>query len=757
MFASLGAVIHRHRYLTLVLAFLFLAASAVLLRRGGALTSGNIRDLEAEHADALVAEVLGHPSETTFVATLRSAALDPKSDAFAAELRRTLAPLRADPRVLSVVTPEDAPTFMASGMVSQPGRTVLAFVTLRGDQREAVAAYPAVRAMIRSDALEITCTGHVPFVSDMNRTLAGDLLRAELISLPLALLVLLVVFRTAVAAALPVGVGGLAVAGGIAVVLGLSRFTDIAEYTVNVCSLLGLGLAIDYSLFTVSRYREELAADGDHAAALSRTLATAGRMVAFSGLAVGTGLSGLLFFEGSYLWPMGIGGTVVVALAVLFALTFLPALLAVLGDRIHAGRVPLPPLADGGDRWGRIARRVMRHPVAVLVPTLAVLLAMGVPFLHLRLSAADVRVLTADVEARRGYDILRRDFPEQAAERALVAVQFPTAPALNEARVTALYDLSKRLAAIPHVRRVESIVGGDPSMERDDYAELLLYTPSAQAAIIDAAKRLTVGDRVVSLNVVLDAPADSDAARDVIHRIRAERRVGDGTLLVGGRVAKDIDATAYVTARAPRAVAFVVVTTVVILFLLLGSVILPLKAVAMNFVSIAGSFGALVWIFQDGHLFVREPRPLEPALPILLFCVLFGLSMDYEVLMLSRMKEAWEKTGDDTGAVAEGLQKTAGLITSAAAIMVAVFAAFATARVVVIQAVGLGMALAVAIDATLVRVLLVPATMRLLGHWNWWAPRPLAALQRRFGRRLAHDDAVPTLDGDVHAAASSRG
>jgi RND superfamily putative drug exporter len=735
MFESLGAFVHRHRHLTLVLAGLFFVASVVLLLRGGRLGSGTIQGLEARKAEALVEEVLGHPSETTFVAVLQGP-LDPTGGEQRAAVRQAFAPLRQDPRVLSVVTPEDAPSFQAPSMVNREARSALVLVTLRGDLPDAIAAYPAVRAeladAVAGGPISVTATGHVPFVHDMNVTLEHDLLRAELISLPLALLVLLLVFRTAVAAALPVGVGGLAVAGGIALVLGLSRHADIAVYTINVCSLVGLGLAIDYSLFIVSRYREELAAGRGTREALSVTMATAGRTVAFSGLAVGTGLSGLLFFEGSYLVAMGIGGAIVVALAVLFALTFLPALLAVLGPRIHAGRLPLPAPAAGPGPWRRLAMAVMRHPVRVLVPTLAVLLAMGVPFFHLRLSAADVRVLTAEVEARRGYDLLRRDFPEHAAERALVAVRFPSSPALTEERVGALYDLARRLSALPHVRRVESLVGGDPSMGREDYQDLIAH-PGPAAPLLEAAERLTVSSHVVLLNAVLDAPPDSDEARDVIRAIRADRQVGDGTLLVGGRIAADVDATAYVLARAPRALGFVVAATMVILFVLLGSVVLPIKAVAMNFVSIAASFGALVWIFQDGHLFVTEPRPLEPSLPILLFCVLFGLSMDYEVLMLSRIKEAREHTGDDTEAVAEGLDKSAGLITSAAAIMVAVFAAFALARVVVIQAVGLGMALSVLIDATLVRVLLVPATMRLLGHLNWWAPRPLEALRQGLG------------------------
>jgi len=463
--------------------------------------------------------------------------------------------------------------------------------------------------------------------------------------------------------------------------------------------------------------------------------------VAFSGVAVGTGLAGLLFFDGSYLVGIGVGGAIVVMLAVIFALTFLPALLAVLGPRIHAGRLPFGRSGWAQGLWHRMATWVMRRPVAVLVPTLGVLLLMGVPFLHVRLAGGDVHVLSADVEARRGYESLRHDFPEQAMTRLVVAVRFPGAPALDEARVGALYDLSRRIAAIPHVRRVESVVDGDPALHRADYQRLLLAPPASSASMVLAARRATVGDHVVLLDAVTEGSPDSEEARGVVQAIREGRAVGDGTLLVGGQTAEDLDATAYIVNRAPRAVAFIVLVTCVVLFLLLGSVVLPLKAVVMNFLSIAGSFGALVWIFQGGHLFVHEGRPLDPSVPVILFCVLFGLSMDYEILMLSRIKEAYLQSGDNTRAVAEGLEKTAGVITSAASIMVAVFVSFSFAHVVVIQAVGFGMALAVAIDATLVRVLLVPATMRLLGHLNWWAPRALVRLRERL--RSSRNSSAP--------------
>jgi RND superfamily putative drug exporter len=637
-----------------------------------------------------------------------------------------------DPAVASITTSETAPPAIGLTMVNSDTHSALAFVSLKGNFKHALQSYPEVRERLRSNLLEITCTGRMPFVSDLNRTLERDLLKAEIVSLPLALLILLLVFRTLVAALLPVGVGCLAVLGGIAVVLGLSRVTDIAQYTINVCSLIGSGVAIDYSLFTVSRYREELAAGHDNPEALRRAMATSGRVVAFSGAAVGTGLGGLLFFERSYLWAMGVGGAVVVFLSVLFALTFLPALLAVLGPRIDWGRLPFGSLGPGGKIWHRTAEWVMRRPLQVLVPTLALLVFMAIPFLHLRMAAADVSVLPREVEARHGYELLKAGFPEEAETRIELAVTFPSAPALTADRIGALYDLSHRVARLPGVTKVESIVDGAP-FDKQGYQRTLINPPPEYAQTLADAKKLLVGERTVILYALTDLAPQSDPARAIVKAIRSERAVGDGTLLVGGQTATDVDTTHYMLLRTPRAIGLVVAITLVVLFLLLGSVLLPLKAVVMNFFSIAGSFGALVWVFQDGHLFIHEPRPVEPSLPVLLFCVLFGLSMDYEVLMLSRIKESYDESGDNTNAVADGLELTAGLITSAAAIMVAVFGAFALASVALIQSVGLGMALAVALDATLIRVLIVPATMRLFGDVNWWAPPVLKRFQRWVG------------------------
>ena len=576
---------------------------------------------------------------------------------------------------------------------------------------------------MRSDVLEVSLTGNLPFRDDLDRILEHDLLIAEIVSLPLALLVLLLVFRTLAAAALSVGVGALAVVTGIAAVTALSRVVDVAVYAVNVASLIGLGVAIDYSLFIVSRYRDELDGGASSAEALTRAMQTAGKAVAFSGLAVGIGLGSLLFFRGSFLATMGLAAAIVVVLAVLFALTFLPALLATLGPAIHAGRMPIPHVAVLDGTWHRIAGWVMRRPVAVLVPSLAVVLVLGLPFLRLTMAAADVRTLPRYADARATFEALRVAFPDQTRTRIVAVAKFPSAPALNADRMGALYDLSRRIRTLPSVAAVESIVDVDPTMTREDYQELA-ETPDA--SLPPAARRMLamVASRdIVILSVLSDAAPASEEARAIVRTLRQDRRIDDGTLLVTGATAHDLDVTEFILDRAPKAIAFIVVTTYVILFFFLRSVLLPLKAVVMNLLSITASFGALVWIFQEGHLATLlnfEAAPLDPTLPVLLFCAVFGLSMDYEVLMLARMKEEYDRTGDNAWAVAEGLERSGRLVTSAAAIMVTVFGAFALADVVVVKAMGIGLAVAVALDATLVRMLIVPATMRLLGRMNWW-------------------------------------
>jgi putative drug exporter of the RND superfamily len=724
--------LRRHRAL-LVASGAVLAVAALVLLRGGTLSSGTTQGIEAEVGQQLVSRELAYPGESSFIILFRGAnGLTWRDPRYRPALTAALAGLRADPRVRAVLAPDDAPQLVAERLVSADGGRTLVVVTLRDAYFAAAAAYPSLRATVHSDLLQAGFTGHLAYRNDLDRTLEHDVLFAEVVSLPLALLLLIAVFRTVAAAALSVGVGALAVVTGVAAITALSRFVDIAVYAINVASLIGLGVAIDYSLFIVSRYRDELEGGASYADALVTALDTSGHAVVFSGFAVAIGLGSLLFFKGSFLATMGVGGIVVVVLAVLFALTFLPALLVALGPRINAWRLPLPRLASFDGMWHRIATWVMRRPVLVLLPTLGIVLLLGSPFFRLALAAADIATLPRGVEARDVYEELREAFPDQARTRILVVASYPSAPALTPERVGPLYDLAQRIAKLPGVVKVEGVVDTDPRLTRE-YFEADAETADDDLPL--AARRMramTTAKNLALLIVLTDAAPTSEPARALVRAIRTERQVGDGTIVVAGAPANDVDLNAFILRRAPYAIAFILVVTYVVLFAMLRSVLLPLKAVVMNLLSIAASFGALVWIFEEGHLAALlrfEAGPLDAAVPVLLFCAVFGLSMDYEVLMLSRMREEYLRTGDNTWAVAEGLERTGRLVTSAAAIMVAVFGAFGLARVILVKSMGVALAIAVGLDASLVRVLIVPATMRLFGDLNWWAPKFLGGVR----------------------------
>jgi len=727
MFVALARWVFGHRRTVLAGTLALLALAALALVRGGTLTSGTIEGTESVEAAALVRGAAGADNDTTVVALFSHPSLAATDPVFQAALFQLLQRIAGRPEVEGVASVVTAPDEARARFVSKDGKTALALVRLKGDEKSSVRAYPALATALRDGPFEVALTGKPAFLSDLNAQLEQDLLRAELISLPLALVVLLSVFRTLVAALLPIVVGGLAVVAGVAAVLALSHHLDMAQYTLNVVTLIGLGVAIDYSLFIVSRFRAELHGGATVQAALERTMDTAGRSVAFSGLAVAAGLSGLLFYRGSYLAAMGLGGAIVVAFSVLFALTALPGILGWLGPRVDLGRVPVPGFGLKQGLWHRLAGWVMQHPLRVLLPTLGLIALVGWPFFRLETAGTDITALPASAGSRQGAAALARSFPEQGATRILVAVHFPGAPFTPE-RAGALYDATRRWARLPGVTGVESIVDLDPTVTRAQYEQLAGTGPAFRPPQFALAEAAYLKGDVAVVQVLTGASGSSAEARRLVAELRKDRVVGDGRALVGGQSAADVDSTAFILQRAPLAVGFVVLVTGVALFVLLGSIVLPLKAVVMNFLSIAASFGALVWIFQEGHLrwlLDFTPGPLEPALPVLLFCTLFGLSMDYEVLMLSRMREEWTRTHDNRHSVAEGLEQTGSLITSAAAIMVAVFAAFALAHILVVKAMGVGMAIAVALDATLVRILIVPATMRLFGAANWWAPRSL--------------------------------
>jgi putative drug exporter of the RND superfamily len=728
MLEGWGRFVHRRRWVVLGTSLVMLALSGVLLAQGGELRNPEtIPATESGRASMLFDELprpSGPPPGASFSLVFRSETLSVDDAAYRQAVTDALAPLRADGRVTGIRTYYDAPT-PQSGLRSRDGHGMLAFVQLKDPRSVASEYFDGLRALVRSDSLTIMATGGLPINRDFDVILDRDLQRAEIVSLPVALILMLIVFGTVVGALVPLGVGVLAIVGGLGGVFLLTRFTDVSTYALNIVTLIGLGTSIDYSLFLVARFREELAAGASQEDALARSVATAGRAVVFSGLTVAIGLSGLLFFEGTFLASLGLAGAIVVAVAVAYALTFLPALLAILGPRVNAWRLPLPRRTQrGSGLWHGIAMAVMRRPLLVLVPTVAFVLAAGSPFLHIRLANADTTALPPQTESRRGYDMLVRDFPGQEQSSMSVVVYFVDGEPLRSGRDAEVFALSRKIAALPDVLSV--------SAPFDDAGHVL---PQAAAT--------ATGQHIVIMRVVTARPGASDAARELVRAIRALPDPAGGEVLVSGQSAFDIDTIDFIASHAMRAVAFIVVLTYVALFLLLGSVVLPLKAVLMNLLSISASFGAMVWVFVEGHfsqLMNFTPQALDPSVPVILFCIVFGLSMDYEVLLLSRIQEEYRRTKDNTRAVAEGLERSGRLITAAAAIMVAVFTGFALADVVIIKSIGLGMAIAVALDATLVRALIVPAAMRLLGDLNWWAPAPIARAHRWLvlvGRRTA--------------------
>jgi len=741
VFAGWGRFVYRFRWATLAASGVLLAISVALLMMGGTLTSGGplTSNLQSAKAGNLITSELGAAKVTSnFDLIFRSDTLTVSDPQFQAAVIDALAPIQSDSRISKMVTPYTVPEArVAQALTSKDGHEALVSIELNSSGQKAWKDYDALRAEVKSSTLTVTGTGFVAINQAFNKTLESDLQRAEYVTLPVTLILLVLIFATIVAAGLPLGVGILTIVGGIGGTFFLNRFTDVSQYALNIVTLIGLGVSIDYSLFIVNRFRDELARGQSREGALATTMATAGRAITFSGLTVAVGLSAMLFFQGTFMASMGAAGAIVVAVAVLYALTFLPAMLAVIGPGVNRLRIPwFRRAASGGGFWAGLANWVMKRPIVVLIPTVAFLVIAATPFLQLRLANGNVDMLPTHIEARQGYDRLLADFPGQDQTTFNIVVNYPDGSPLTANRIAEQYTLERRIAAIPGVLRTSSVYDVDPKLGLFEYTQLYTGDPNNLPQPVRQLISSSVGKHVVLIQASTNAEISSNAARDIVKSIRADRGVTDGKVLVGGATAIDIDVIQFIYDQVPLAVGTVVLVTYVLLFLLTGSVVLPLKAVVLNFLSIGASFGALVFIFQQGHfanLLGFTPQSLDPSIPVILFSIVFGLSMDYEVLLVSRMHEEYVRLGDNTAAVASGLEKTGRLITGAAAVMFTVFMAFGLAEVVIIKAIGIGLAIAVAIDATIVRSLVVPAVMRLLGDVNWWAPKPLRWLYERIG------------------------
>ena len=759
MFPRWGRFIYRHRRLVAGLAIVVAVFSLAFASRvSSVLTTGGWYDpsSQSQQVAQQLAGDFGQGGGSMVVLFEATGRHDAASAAFQDEIAASLTRLSSDPRVASIVG------YAQTGdarFIGSAGDASWVLVNLNMSSDAAISAVDGIRTEISTPAgFTVSLTGAAPLSAAMSAQSEKDLARAETISLPIALLILVLVFGSLVAAGLPLLVAGLTIPTTLALVWILAQQLTMSIFVTSVVTMMGLALAIDYSLFMVSRFREELACGASVQEAVEQAVATSGKAVAFSGTAVAIGLSGLLVFRAPTLSSLGIGGALIALCSVVYALTFLPAVLGMLGPRVENLRIRVPSLrtvrrsgagsaADRGTSgassrtgwWERLASAVMRRPMAVLLPILALLLAFGVPFLGERGGLPGASVLPAANQARQAWNTIETDFPagETSPIDILVTVAGDPLSASNSA---ALAEYSAGLRALAGVSQVEgpfslTDASGHP-LSASAVASVFSAPAAARPAALDGLIAADVRGSTVHLQVVTPL-AGSAGAQALVQTIR-DLSPGPGLAAeVGGSDATSLDFLTAQNQQLPEAIVFILVAMAAMLLLQFGSAILPLKAVVMTLLSLTASFGALVWIFQDGNLSgvlgFTSPGFTVAIVPILMFSVIFGLSMDYEVLLLSRIQEAYRRDGDTTRAVADGLARTGRVITGAALIMVSVFAAFGTGDLIVIKSLGVGMAIAVLIDATVIRALLVPATMRLLGRWAWWAPSPLSALTRRLG------------------------
>ncbi|KRV50639.1 hypothetical protein AQ490_16430 [Wenjunlia vitaminophila] len=695
--------LHHARLVLALTAVAVLAMAIVGVGAFGKLQGGGIDDPGAPstRAQTLIEEKFG--GETNLVLLVRADG-GPDSPQARRAAQALTEDLKGEPTVTNVVSYWDTG---ATALKSHDGTRALVLAHASDDAAEALLD----RYTGDQGPLHIAAGGGVALNEEVTAQVTKDLALAEAIAIPITLVLLVLVFGSVVSALLPLVIGLIAIVGTFAELFVLGSLTDVSVFSINLATALGLGLGIDYALLLVSRFREELAAGADVPQALGNTVRTAGRTIAFSAATVAVALSALLLFPPFFLRSFAYAGIGVVIIAALAALLVVPALLAVLGPRVNAGRLPWASAAPRTESplWGRVARAVMRRPLLTAAPVVALLLVAASPLLGVTFGTPDQRVLPESAASRQVSDTVREDFPGDDANAVQVITTGPVAE-------RPLDDYARALSRVPGVRRVDSSAGTYVAGRegRPGPGNATLGRPDAQ--------RLTA---------VTSVPPRSDAAQDLVRAVRAVGPPPGTEVLVGGTDAELVDSKHSIGSRLPAAATLIALTTFVLLFLFTGSLTQPLRALLLNALSLAASVGVMVWIFQDGHLAAFlgfTPQPMDTSMTVLLFCVAFGLSMDYEVFLTSRIKELHDGGSTPVEAVTVGLSRTGRIVTTAAGLLAVSFFAFGTGDVSFIQMFGLGSGLAILLDAVVVRGVLVPAAMRLLGRHAWFAPRSLRRL-----------------------------
>ncbi|MEV7547217.1 MMPL family transporter [Streptomyces sp. NPDC089915] len=708
----------RRPRLVLLAALVFLVLSAVF----GAGATGRLKSQgyddprsESSRAARLLAEHAGAAPNLVLVARTRTGTVDDPAARGAGEA--LTARLAAEPHVSGVTSYWSAPP--GAGLRGRDGRAAMLVAHLDGEgerlgeRARRLSEELGTPAGATGQALSVHVGGPAVVDAELQDVSESDLKRAEAVVLPGTLVLLVLVFGSVVAAALPLLIGVLAIAGTLLVLSLLGGVTDVSVFALNLTTALGLGLGIDYGLLVVSRFREELAAGHAPREAAVRTVRTAGHTIGFSAATVAAALATLLVFPPYFLRSFAYAGIAVVAIAAVSAMTVLPALLSLLGERVNAWPVPWRCRARSGARsrlWEGLARIVVRRPLLAALPVIGLLLVLAAPFAHAGFATPDDRALPVTSAARQTGDLVREEFDPQGASALTVVVSGAVSPSERA-------DYALRLSQLPQAARV---TGPGVGFRQGLPEPAPGPAPGAEPA----------GTGPQTLSVVPLADPRSSAAQRLVREVRATPGPAGASVLVGGPSAVLVDAKATVGARLPLALYLISLTTFGLLLGFTRSLLLPLKAIALNALSLAAVLGSMVWVFQSGHLrnlLGFTPGPLSTTMPVLLFCIVFGLSVDYEVFVLARIKEAHEAGEDNAGSIVTGISRTGGIVTTAGALLAFTLLSFGTSQVSLLQFFGIGAGFGILLDATLVRGVLVPALMRLAGAWNWWAPWPVTA------------------------------
>ncbi|MFF1681449.1 MMPL family transporter [Streptomyces sp. NPDC058256] len=734
MFDRVAELTVRRPGIVLVVASVLVAAmSFVGVGAFGKLVGGGFDDPDSQstRASQVIDEKFGGEANLVLLVSSRAQRVtDPEVEQDGAQL---VAELRKETELSNVVSYFDT---HSDSLLARDGLSAMVLAHVRGDEstreqhaQDIIDAYAG-----QYEGLTVRAGGGTAVGAELSEQVLQDLLLAEVIAVPVTLLLLLIVFGGVVAALLPLAIGTVAVAGTFAELALLGSVTDVSVFSINLTTALGLGLGIDYALLMISRFREQLALGTSVADAVRTTVHTAGRTVVFSAGTVAVALTALLVFPQYFLRSFAYAGVGVVVIAAVGTLFVMPALLMLLGHRINSGRLPWPK-ADRHRRrapfWGRLAGTVMRRPVLISVPVLAVLLLAAAPLLGVTFGTPDERVLPEDAASRQVSTALQADF--EGDDEA--AVQVVVDGAVGD---EALDAYAEKLSLLNGVVRVEAATG---TYEQGSSGA---PGPTSEALNRPDAQRVTV---------IGTAPPKSDSAQSLVRVVRdVDAPAGAKEVLVGGGDAELLDTKESIASRLPIAAGLVAVTTFILLFLFTGSIVQPIRALALNMISLAAAIGAMTWIFQDGHLssvLGFTAQPMDTSMTVLLFCIAFGLSMDYEVFVTSRIKELHDAGESTEAAVVHGLGHTGRIVSAAACLLAVGFFAFATAKVSFMQMFGLGSGLAILIDAIAVRGVLLPAAMRLLGRTAWYAPGPLRKFHRRFGiSESAPQAAAPTRESE---------